>query len=254
MKKGPLTAQELAQYLSTLLDPHTIEENSFNGIQVANTGSVYSIATGVSASLETIEKAAALGAQVLIVHHGIFRKNDPQRLTGTAYKKIKLLMDHNIALLTYHLPLDAHRELGNNWKAAMDLGLQDLQPFLEFSKILIGVIGTIPPTSFEDLQKKVETYYDKRSAAVKVKDTIQTIAIVSGGADRFIGDAARAGADCYITGRFDEPVYDTAHEEHISFLGLGHYATETIGVKALAQHLQEKCMIPCTFIKTDNPF
>ncbi len=252
MKSKEISVPELSQYLNSLLSP--IEENALNGLQVAGAGPINSIATAVTASVEAIEKAAALQAQALIVHHGIFLKNDAQPLIGNKYKKIKLLIDHNIALYAYHLPLDADREIGNNWKAAKDLGLQNLQPFLEYNKIPIGVMGTMPPAPFEVFKQKVEHYYGATAAFVKVKDTIRSVAIVSGGADRFVADAAQAGADCFITGRFDEPVWDAAHEEHISFLGLGHYATETVGVKALAEKLQEKFNIPCTFIKTDNPF
>ncbi len=250
--KKQISVTELSQYLNNLFSP--IEENAFNGLQVAGAGPIKTIATAVTASIEAIEKAAALQAQALIVHHGIFQKNESQPLIGNRYKKIKLLIDNNIALYAYHLPLDADREIGNNWKAAKDLGLQNLQPFLEYNKTLIGVIGAMPPVPFEVLKQKVEQYYGATAASVKVKDTIRSVAIVSGGADRFVADAAQAGADCFITGRFDEPVWDAAHEEHISFLGLGHYATETVGVKALAEKLQEKFGIPCTFIKTDNPF
>lgn len=246
-----ITTQDLTQYFNTLLG--SIEENAFNGVQVANSGTIYKIATAVTASVETIEKAAKEGAQALIVHHGIFLKNDPQPLTGTRYKKIKLLIDHDIALLAYHLPLDAHREVGNNWKAAKDLGLKNLHPFIEFNKTPIGVIGTIEPTPLDVFQKKVEAYYGNKAAAVCVKNTIQTVAIVSGGADKCVADAAHAGADCFITGRFDEPVWDAAHEENISFLGLGHYATETVGVKALATLLEKEFGVPSIFIKTENP-
>ncbi len=249
-----LSTQELARYLDELLDVSSFNENTYNGIQVANTAPIKKVATAVSASLEAIEKAAALKAQILIVHHGLFRKNDTHPLIETRYKKVRVLIEHNIALLAYHLPLDAHQELGNNWKAAKDLGLADLKPFGVLSDIPIGVIGTIAPLSFEEFRNRVEAYYGNTAAAVVVKNPIRSVAIISGGADKYIHDAAYAGADCFITGRFDEPVYDAAHEENISFLGLGHYATETVGVKALAQHIQETCEIPCTFIKTENPF
>ncbi len=249
-----LSTHELAIYLNELLHISSFNENAYNGIQVANTAPIKEIATAVSASLEAIEKAAALKAQVLIVHHGLFRKNDTHLLAGTRFKKIKVLIEHNIALLTYHLPLDAHQELGNNWKAAKDLGLADLKPFGVLSDMPIGVIGTSAPHSFEEFRRQVEAYYGNTAAAVVVKDPIRSVAIISGGADKYIHDAALAGADCFITGRYDEPVYDAAHEENISFLGLGHYATETVGVKALAQHLQETFEVPCTFIKTENPF
>jgi dinuclear metal center YbgI/SA1388 family protein len=249
-----LSLHELSSYLDGYLDPFKIDEAAPNGVQVANMVAISKIATAVSASVETIEKAVQLKVQALIVHHGTFLKYDPYQITGIKYKKIKLLMDNDIALLGYHLPLDAHREVGNNWKAAMDLGLNDLQPFAPISRVDIGVVGTIQPTSFEDFTKKVEQYYGNRAAAVKVKDIVSKVAIISGGADKFIKAAAQAGADCFITGRFDEPVWDDAHDENISFLGLGHYATEVVGPKALAQHLQAHFGIPCEFIKTDNPF
>ena len=252
--KNKISTLELTQYLNEYIDPYKIDEGAYNGIQVTNSGTITKIATAVSASLEAIEKAAELKAQALIVHHGIFLKNEPQQLSGTKYKKIKALIENDIALFCYHLPLDAHRELGNNWKAARDLGLQDLQPCADYNKISIGVIGSINPISFEELKKKVENYYGNKAAEVKVKDSIKKIALVSGAGERFINTVAQAGADCYITGRVDEPVWDTAQEENISFLGLGHYATEIIGVKALAEHLQQKFGITCLFIKTKNPF
>ena len=246
--------QELTQHLDTFINPYRMEDTAINGIQVANTGPITKIATAVTASLETLTKAAATGVNVLIVHHGIFSKNDPYPLSGVKYRKIKVLLDHNIALLCYHLPLDAHQEIGNNWKAARDLGLKDLKPFAEYFKVPIGVIGTMQPIPFVEFKKNIEEYYGRSATSVQVKDTIASVAIVSGAGEKWIKDAARVGADCFISGRVDEPVWDNAHEEHISFLGLGHYATETVGPKALAKHLQETFALPSIFIKTENPF
>lgn len=254
MKAQGISLAALVRYLDTLLDPTKLDENALNGIQVSHEGAITSVATAVSASLEAIEKAAALGVQALIVHHGIFKKNEIQAISGIQYRKIKMLMDHNIALLCYHLPLDAHQVVGNNWKAARDLGLQELTPFAEFSRVPIGVIGSLPSQRFDEFKQKVETYYGRPAAAVKVKDPVSRVAIVSGGAERFIKVAASLGADCFITGRVDEPVWDWAHEDGISFLGLGHYATETVGPKALANYLQDVFQIPCSFIHTANPF
>ncbi len=249
---------ELAQHLDDYLQVNHFDEAAYNGIQVANTGpmaeDITHIATAVTASLETIEQAAQLGVQALIVHHGIFRKQDTHPIVGVLYKKIKLLMEHNIALLAYHLPLDAHQEVGNNWHAARDLGMKDLQSFGQYGGHSIGVIGSIAPTDFDVFKQKVEQYYRRPAQWVKIKDPIHTVAIISGGADRFIIDAAQVGADCFITGRVDEPVWDNAHEYGISFLGLGHYGTETIGPQALAGYIQKALGIPSEFIKTDNPF
>lgn len=254
MKQKNISLSELSSYLNNYLEISKFDENAYNGVQVANTAPITHVATAVTASLQAIEKAAQLKAQALIVHHGIFTKNSWHPLTDIQYKKIKMLIDHDIALLGYHLPLDAHQEIGNNWKAARDLGLQDLAPFGEYNKMIIGVKGSMAPTSFEAFKQKAEKYYGNSAAVVKVKDPIASVAIISGGADKFVKAAAQAEADCFITGRFDEPVWDDAHENNISFLGLGHYATETIGVKALADHLQKKFDIPATFIKIENPF
>lgn len=250
-----ITLTRLAEYLNTFVDPLKIEENSINGIQVAhNNHTINKIVTAVTASIETIENTIAHNAQVLIVHHGIISKNDTLQITDIKYRKIKLLIDNNIALLAYHLPLDAHREIGNNWKAAHDLGLYNLQPFADYGKIPIGVIGSIQSISFNDFKKKAEHYYGNTAISVNIKDPINTVAIVSGGGERFLTAASLAKADCLITGRVDEPVWDNAHESEISFLGLGHYATETVGPKALAEHIQEKLGVASSFIKTDNPF
>lgn len=254
MSSKSITSQELASYLNDFLDPLKINENSYNGLQVANSKPITKITTAVTASLEAIEQAIAMNANALIVHHGICTKNDTSPIIGSKYRKIKALIENNIALLCYHLPLDAHRELGNNWKAARDLGLANLQPCGEYANVSIGVLGSMAPMPFEQWAKKVEAYYGNKAAIVKVKDSISSAVIISGGADKFISAAIEAGADCYITGRFDEPVWDDAHEGNISFLGLGHYATETVGVKALAEHLEQKFSIPCQFIKIANPF
>ncbi len=254
MHSSYVDINQLATYLNEYLDSSTFEDSALNGIQVGNKGNISHIATAVSASLETIEKAAAIGANALIVHHGIFLKKEMQGITGTHYKKIKKLIESDIALLCYHLPLDAHTAVGNNWKAAHDLGLQNLQPFAQFGKKFIGVKGSISKTPFNEFQNKIEHYYGQKANVVKIHEYISSVAIVSGAGEKCILDAARAGLDCLITGRVDEPVWDHAHEENVSFFGLGHYATEIIGPKTLAEHLQKTLGVKTTFIKTSNPF
>ncbi len=249
-----LLLNQLASHLNTFLDISSFEDKAINGIQIANEIPINHIATAVTSTLEAIEKAVALKAQALIVHHGIFCKGDGYQIVDTRYKKIKLLIENNVALLCYHLPLDAHQDIGNNWKAARDLGLQDLTPWFKYTNTTIGVIGSITPTPFDEFIKKVEQYYGNRANKVKTKEIISSVGIVSGGAHKLIDDAVQAPVDCFITGTVDEPVWDIAHEKQISFLGLGHYATETIGVQALAEYLQATMHVQASFIKTDNPF
>jgi len=249
-----ISLAELEEYLGTLLHPSKFDEKAYNGVQIETKVPIKKIATAVSVSKEVIHKAIEMNAQALIVHHGIFLKGDSHPLVGRLYDYVQLLITHNIALLCYHLPLDAHQEIGNNWKAAYDLGLENCEPFCEMNGNYIGVIGQINPISFEEFQEHVEKYYQRSAAHVKVNDMVETVAIISGGADKYIKQAKEHEADCFITGRFDEPVWDDAHEYGVSFLGLGHYGTETVGPRALARILEKQFQIPVQFIKTNNPF
>lgn len=246
--------KDLEKYLNDLLQVSLFDEAAYNGVQIATHVPIKKVATAVSVTKEVIQQAIAMQANALIVHHGIFRKHDKHPLIGSVYEYVRLLMQHNIALLCYHLPLDAHQDVGNNWKAASDLGLTDCQPCVKFGRMDIGVMGDVNNHSFDEFQKKVEKYYGRSAAVVKVHDHVHKVAIISGAGDKCIQDVAVLGADCLITGRVDEAVWQDAHEYGVSFLGLGHYGTEVVGVKALAEHLRNHFSIPVEFIKTDNPF
>lgn len=148
-----VTLQDLSQYLQQLLSPADFADYCPNGLQVEGKGEIKKIAFAVSASLAVIEEAVKREADALIVHHGIFWNKDPHVVIGTRKDKLALLLKHGISLLAYHLPLDAHQKLGNNWKAAFDLGLEDLNPFALSGKTAIGVKGRMGPISTEAFQK-----------------------------------------------------------------------------------------------------
>src|SRR6185295_12703822 len=133
-----ITLQDLSQDLQQLLSPEDFSDYCPNGIQVEGKHEIQRIAFAVSASLATIEEAVKRKADALIVHHGIFWNKDTYIITGTKKKKLELLIKEGISLLAYHLPLDAHQQVGNNWKAAFDLGLEDLNPFYLIGKSAIG--------------------------------------------------------------------------------------------------------------------
>jgi dinuclear metal center YbgI/SA1388 family protein len=247
-----LTARTLVRDLDTLLDPTHMQDWGNNGLIIANEGPLTKIATAFTPSLAIIEQAVAHKAQALITHHGL-RDLFPL-IDATDYKKVKLLISNNIALIRYHLPLDAHQTLGNNWKAALDLGWQNLESFGECKGTLIGVRGTIAPTSITAFTAQLEAYYGNKAAVVAVKKEIRSVALISGGAHSYLKAAAAAGVDCFVTGSFDDPAFDTAFEENISFCGLGHAATEQVGPKALADHLRETYGVETMFINTPNPF
>lgn len=245
-----ITIQDLFLFLQDLLSPEEFSDYCPNGIQVEGKAEVKRVCFAVSASLATIQEALKRGADALIVHHGIFWNKDPYVIVGTKREKLEHLFKGEISLLAYHLPLDAHHRVGNNWKAALDLGLKELKPFCS-----VGVQGDMDLTPVDVFCKKLEAYYGHIAhVALGGKKEISSAAIISGGAHRNIEQAADSGADCYITGSFDEPVWDIAHERKINFFSLGHYSTERVGVLALMAEVQKELKVPCEFIDLFNPF
>lgn len=246
---------ELEAYLNDYLEAGAIEDVCPNGLQVEGKPQIKRVATAVSANLATVRKAGDLEVDALIVHHGLFWNRDAYPITGSKKDKLELLLERKISLFGYHLPLDAHKEVGNNWRAARALGWEGLKPFLNYNGTFIGVMGHFAPHSIEEFIQKVQIYYDHPAiAALGGSSSIASAALVSGGAHKEISKAAGAGVDCFITGSFDEPTWSAAHEEKIHFLALGHSATERVGPKALAEHLQQELGLDAFFIDIPNPF
>jgi len=252
-----VTLQEIDAYLNRYLSVENFSDMCPNGIQVEGKSEVRKVATAVSANLATIEAAIAAKADLLIVHHGLFwnRDSDALRIEGVKRKKLALLLHHNLSLLTYHLPLDAHPDVGNNWKVAKDLGWQNLQPFGLYQKSYIGVKATFPPKPIDLFIKEIEAYYGHPATVAKGGgEKVSSVALVSGGAYRELSQAAKEKVDCFITGNFDEPAWSMAHESAIHFLALGHSSTERVGPKALGGHLSQKFAIEVSFLDIPNPF
>lgn len=243
--------QEICCYLDDLLQSGLFEDYGPNGLQVQGVAQVSRVATAVSASLETIQEAVKRNVQLLIVHHGLFWNKDSYVITGTKKEKIEALIKNGISLVAYHLPLDAHQEIGNNWKAARDMGWQQLEPFGK-----VGVQGVVK--GMKDVaafQKTLEDYYGHPAYyALGNKQKIEKVALVSGGAHWQIKEAAALGLDSFITGSFDEPIWHIAHEEKVNFFAMGHSATERVGPKALAEHLEKAFPLSVSFIDKENPF
>ncbi len=247
--------KDLEVYLGDYLKVSTIKDYCPNGLQVEGKSEIKKIATAVSASMETFEQCVDQAIDALIVHHGLFWEKDPYQIVGSKRAKVELLLKRGISLFAYHLPLDAHQEVGNNWQAARDLGWENLEPFGDYYGTFIGVKGTFTERAIEKLVGEVESYYGHPAAiALGGKKRVASGALISGGAYKELAKAAAAGVDCFITGNFDEPAWSVAHEEHIHFLALGHSATEKVGPKALAKHISEKFGVPAQFLDTSNPF
>ncbi|MFV0339676.1 MAG: Nif3-like dinuclear metal center hexameric protein [Parachlamydiaceae bacterium] len=241
---------DLVSHLNDYLQIALFTDYCPNGLQVEGKHEVKRVATAVSASEKVIQEAIEKKADLLIVHHGLFWNKDSYVVTGPKMRKLKLLLESGLNLAAYHLPLDAHQEVGNNWKAARDLGWNDLQPFCS-----IGVQGKVHPQSREGFQATLEAYYGQKAAVVwGGKDKIASCALISGGAYRSVEDASKAGVDAFITGNFDEPAWHMAHEEKINFLAQGHAATEKVGPKALGEYIQSTFELETFFIDEANPF
>jgi len=250
-----ITLQELCCYLEDLLKVSSFSDYCPNGLQVEGKGKIKKVATAVSASLSTIEAAIEVGVQALIVHHGLFWNKDSYVIQGSKREKIRLLLKHDISLLAYHLPLDAHQEFGNNWKAAQELGWKDLEPFGDYNGTSIGVKGKILPQTRKEFMDNLESYYcHPAHCALGGKEIVSTAALISGGSHKSIIEAANEGVDCFVTGSFDEPVWHQAAEEKINFFAMGHSNTEKIGPRALGLHLEKHFGVHCSFLDIENPF
>jgi dinuclear metal center YbgI/SA1388 family protein len=246
----PATA-DLIAFLDELLRPGDFSDYGPNGLQVPHArGEVDTVATGVSASEQLHERAAAEGAQLVLVHHGLWWRGMAQHIEPPLYRRLKPLFDHDLALAAYHLPLDAHPEVGNNALLAEGLGLTGVRPFEG-----LGVSGSFAdPISADELTERVRSLTDREPLHLRFgPERIGTIAIVSGGAADHVTAAAAQGFDAFLTGEPAERVYTFAREQRIHFVAAGHYATETFGVRRLGDVLAERFGVRHVFLDDPNP-
>lgn len=250
-----MTLSDLQTYLDVIMQCKLLTDYCPNGLQVEGRGKIKRLATAVSANLATIQKAVAWKADALIVHHGLFWQGDNYVITGSKREKIQLLLENEISLLAYHLPLDMNAQFGNNWKAAQDMGWKELQPFGFHKGVAIGVQGKIKACSRENLKKQLEKYYQHPAVcAFGGNESVQTLALISGGSYKSISEAIDLGLDCFITGNYDEPVWSQAFEGNINFFAMGHSATERVGPQGLGEHLKQQFGFEYKFIDIPNPF
>ncbi|MDR0740379.1 MAG: Nif3-like dinuclear metal center hexameric protein [Puniceicoccales bacterium] len=247
------TLFSIVKYCNKLLNIYAIEdaEGAYNGLQFQNSGKISKIAMAVDASLETIEKAAAIGANLLVVHHGLFWSQTVP-ITENIYKKYKLLMDHDIAVYSCHLPLDAHMEIGNNACIAKLLELETPVPAFEYHDVKIGIIG-IRLIERHRLKMILEATFPHVIAMEFGPKNLEQIGIISGGSGSLIIQAKNYGTHTLIIGDCQQYHYNIIRENNINVYVCGHYATETFGVEALGKAIAQKFSIPFEFIHTSCP-
>jgi dinuclear metal center YbgI/SA1388 family protein len=264
-----VAVQEILAELDRLLEPSRFEDYGPNGLQVPGAEQVETIATGVSASLELFERSAAQQAQLLLVHHGLFWGSGPGPIDQPLKCRLQALFESDLGLAAYHLPLDAHPQLGNNALIARALSTTadnadpdtvDLEPFALHHGQPIGFIANLPSPDgtgllAPDLFARIRTLTGDRDPLVfdAGPERVRRLAIVSGAGSDYLADAVAAGADALLTGEPAERVMSAAQEAQIHFIAAGHYATETFGVKALGEHLAQRFGVRHVFLDIPNP-
>ncbi len=250
--------QELTGFLHKYLDIGSFSDYCVNGVQIEGSNEITRLVTGVSISERLIREAINFKADSILVHHGLFWKSSPHpfELTGFQFRRVKLLIENNISLLGYHLPLDAHPKIGNNALIAGNLGLQSTE-FFEISGMQnpISTCGNLPVSlEFEQFVNHANRMLETDGIAFNFNNSdVERVYVVSGGAAGYYMDAVNAGADIMITGELREDVIRSAEENKLSLYAAGHYNSEKWGVRALGEHLAEKYDIEANFIDIPNP-
>ncbi|MCQ4259351.1 Nif3-like dinuclear metal center hexameric protein [Stutzerimonas stutzeri] len=244
----------LVEEADRFLNAARISDYCPNGLQVEGRPKVQRIVSGVTASQALLDAAVEAGADVVLVHHGYFWKNEDQRVVGIKQRRMKTLLCNDISLLAYHLPLDVHPEVGNNVQLARVLGLTVEGPLEPDNPRSVGLVGSLEtPLSPVDFMERIRTSLVREPLMVEGPDLIRRIAWCTGGAQGYIDQAVAAGVDAYLTGEVSEPTVHIARENGMSFFAAGHHATERYGVQALGDYLAKRFAIEHIFIDCPNP-
>lgn len=242
----------LNNYLSQLLQTERFSDYCPNGLQVEGKADVNHIVTGVTASMDFLQAAHKLGADAVFVHHGYFWRGEQLPITGIKKQRIQFLLQQNINLFAYHLPLDAHPELGNNVMLAKQLGLNITGRAGEKDMLLLAELK--PSQTLQSFASLVEDKLARKPQVIgDLTQGIQRVALCTGAAQGYIEEAVAAGVDVYMSGEISEQTVHVARESGMAYIAAGHHATERYGIQALGEHLAQKFGLQHTFIDCDNP-
>ena len=246
---------EIIQWCNQTLKTHEFKDYAPNGLQIEGNAEVKKILCAVTASQDAIDAAIEQNADLLLVHHGYFWKGEPYPITGMRGKRIKALIQHDISLVGYHLPLDAHPTLGNNVAIAEILGLEHLEALDPSERYPIGNIGylktAMQPEAFKVLLTEKLGFDTIHLNADK--DNIQKVGFCTGAAQDFISKAAQMDCDAFISGEVSERTFYEAKELNVHYFACGHHATERYGIQRLAQAISEQFNIEYSYFELNNP-
>jgi dinuclear metal center YbgI/SA1388 family protein len=252
----PAAISDILADVDRLLEPQRFDDYGPNGLQVPGPDEVHTLATGVSAHAQLFELAAAEGAQLLLVHHGLFWGSGFELVDVALKRRLKLLFDADIALAAYHLPLDAHPEIGNNALLAAAVGAVELERFALHRGEPIGILARFPGDGVraEDLFERVARATAREPLVLEYGPAqISSLAIVSGAGSDYLPDAGAAGAQAFLTGEPAERAMAIARESGLHFIAAGHHATETLGIRRLGEHLAQRFALRHIFLDVPNP-
>jgi dinuclear metal center YbgI/SA1388 family protein len=241
---------DIVRFADELLEVRRFPEYGPPGLQVVGAAEVRKIACGVSCSLELFERAGAAGAQLVLVHHGLFWRNEPLVVDRRQRGRLEALFRADLTLVAYHLALDAHPEVGNNARLAGAIGVEREREF--------GAVGSggplREPCGVEELAERVARVVGRDPLVfAEGPELVERVAITTGGAGHDLIAAAHEGYDLFLTGEPEEPSLQTARELGIHFLAAGHHATERLGVQALARRLADEFAVEWEFLEVPNP-
>jgi len=250
-----VSRQELLRACDTLLEPSRFRDYGPNGLQVEGRAQVRRLVSGVTSSRALIEAAIADGADAILVHHGLFWRGQSGCVTGWMKQRLALLLQHDINLLAYHLPLDAHPTLGNNAQWGARLGCQPLEGgWGRFGEQDLGFIGVSPCATVGALVTHVEAVLGRSVTCVgPVEQPLRRIGWCSGGAQGYFEAAIEAGVDAFLTGEISEPQAHYARECGVAYLACGHHASERYGAQAVGDAVARQLGLAHRFIDVDNP-
>lgn len=246
---------ELENYLDNLLNIKKFRDYGPNGLQVEGKPEVERIVTGVTASQALLDAAVEAQADAVLVHHGYFWKNEAPVIRGMKKRRIATLLKNDISLFGYHLPLDAHPELGNNAQLAKLLGIENEGVMDEGDLQGVGNIGSVPePVSLAAFGQQVESVLARKPLLISGgSHPVRRIAWCTGGAQGYMQQAFELDADTYLSGEISEHTVHSARENGIHYIAAGHHATERYGIKALGEHLAATFGLNVVFLDKDNP-
>lgn len=249
-----IATKQLVAALDEYLDSKQIADYCPNGLQVEGRAQISRIVSGVTASQALIDAAIEQQADAILVHHGYFWKGENPCISGMKQRRIKSLLDHEINLIAYHLPLDMHPQVGNNAQLAQLLGLTITGPLENDKPRSVGLLGRLEqPLSSSEFAALISQRLQREPLVIGNKEQITTVGWCSGAAQGYIEYAIAAGADAFITGEISEHSTHSALENDICYFAAGHHATERYGVKALGEWLAQKFGIEHQFIDCPNP-